>query len=306
MKSYFKVHPWKVIEEGFDPQYNEVAESVFAIGNGMMGQRANLEETYTGHTLQGTYVGGVYYPDKTRVGWWKNGYPEYFAKVINSTYWSGIVLKINNEEVKTICEVQDRVVVFSEETNKKINERINTFVKKLDQKNQSLDFYRRKRKASIRKAYDDNLLSKKAEFFAAWYFYKNLNFPIVSPDLEIREGSSKGWKPDLPYSKKDPSLPNVHVKSCRYWMLDFCGDYSWTIQYHDDTGYGKDHLFYGPNTDLVACVLLNNYMSPNGIIKAIVPWGIVKQHLDLPVKKSFQNDKRCIYYKNLLNTVRNK
>lgn len=99
MKSYFKVHPWKVIEEGFDPQYNEVAESVFAIGNGMMGQRANLEETYTGHTLQGTYVGGVYYPDKTRVGWWKNGYPEYFAKVINSTYWSGIVLKINNEEV---------------------------------------------------------------------------------------------------------------------------------------------------------------------------------------------------------------
>ena len=91
MKSYFKVHPWKVIEEGFDPQYNEVAESVFAIGNGMMGQRANLEETYSGHTLQGTYVGGVYYPDKTRVGWWKNGYPEYFAKVINSTYWSGIV-----------------------------------------------------------------------------------------------------------------------------------------------------------------------------------------------------------------------
>jgi maltose phosphorylase len=46
MKSYFKVHPWKVIEEGFDPQYNEVAESVFAIGNGMMGQRANLEETW--------------------------------------------------------------------------------------------------------------------------------------------------------------------------------------------------------------------------------------------------------------------
>jgi len=65
----FKPHPWKIIEEGFNPSMNEIAESVFSIGNGMMGQRANLEETYTGKTLQGTYVGGVYYPDKTRVGW---------------------------------------------------------------------------------------------------------------------------------------------------------------------------------------------------------------------------------------------
>ncbi|MFZ9970848.1 MAG: family 65 glycosyl hydrolase domain-containing protein, partial [Bacteroidia bacterium] len=28
--------------------------------------------------------------DKTRVGWWKNGYPEYFATVPNSTYWCGL------------------------------------------------------------------------------------------------------------------------------------------------------------------------------------------------------------------------
>jgi len=31
-------------------------ESIFALGNGMMGQRANFEETYSGDTLQGTYV----------------------------------------------------------------------------------------------------------------------------------------------------------------------------------------------------------------------------------------------------------
>ena len=72
MIDYFKAHPWKVIEEGFNPAMNEIAESVFSLGNGMMGQRGNLEETYSGHSLQGTYVGGVYYPDKTRVGWWKN------------------------------------------------------------------------------------------------------------------------------------------------------------------------------------------------------------------------------------------
>ncbi len=99
MIQYFKADPWKIIEDGFNPDMNEIAESIFSIGNGMMGQRANLEEDFTGKSLQGTYVGGVYYPDKTRVGWWKNGYPEYFAKVLNSTYWSGLNLFINGEIV---------------------------------------------------------------------------------------------------------------------------------------------------------------------------------------------------------------
>jgi len=99
MIQYFKADPWKIIEDGFNPEMNEIAESIFSIGNGMMGQRANLEEDFSGKTLQGTYIGGVYYPDKTRVGWWKNGYPEYFAKVLNSTYWSGLTLVINGEIV---------------------------------------------------------------------------------------------------------------------------------------------------------------------------------------------------------------
>ena len=62
-----------------------------------MGQRANFEEDYTGETLQGSYIAGVYYPDKTRVGWWKNGYPEYFAKVLNATNWIGLRLVFNGE-----------------------------------------------------------------------------------------------------------------------------------------------------------------------------------------------------------------
>ena len=99
MIDYFLADPWKIIEEGFNPTMNEISESVFSLGNGMMGQRGNLEETYSGHSLQGTYVGGVYYPDKTRVGWWKNGYPEYFSKVLNASYWSGLRIYIDNEEL---------------------------------------------------------------------------------------------------------------------------------------------------------------------------------------------------------------
>lgn len=99
MNPYLKHHEWCIIEEGFLPENTRASESLFSIGNGAMGQRANFEEKFSGSTLQGSYVGGVYYPDKTRVGWWKNGYPEYFAKVINSTNWIGIDVLINGDQL---------------------------------------------------------------------------------------------------------------------------------------------------------------------------------------------------------------
>ncbi|MBW4083842.1 glycoside hydrolase family 65 protein [Paenibacillus sp. S150] len=95
MKQYLKIDEWSIIEEAFDPQTQEISESVFSLGNGYMGGRANFEEQYSGYSLQGSYMAGVYYPDKTRVGWWKNGYPEYFAKVLNSTNWIGINIDID-------------------------------------------------------------------------------------------------------------------------------------------------------------------------------------------------------------------
>lgn len=97
MKDYIVQHEWKIIEDRFNPEYNQITESLMSLGNGKMGQRANYEETFTGRTLQGSYVAGVYYPDKTRVGWWKNGYPEYFAKVLNSVNWIGIIVEIKGE-----------------------------------------------------------------------------------------------------------------------------------------------------------------------------------------------------------------
>ena len=108
MKQYIKHHEWQIIEEGFDPHLNRISESLFSLGNGRMGQRANFEEEYSGETHLGSYVAGVYYPDKTRVGWWKNGYPEYFAKVLNAPSWIGIHLKIGKTSLDLAhCKVQD-------------------------------------------------------------------------------------------------------------------------------------------------------------------------------------------------------
>lgn len=108
MNNYLKHDEWCIVEEGFVPENARASESIFSLGNGSMGQRANFEEQYSGQSLQGSYVAGIYYPDKTRVGWWKNGYPEYFAKVINSTNWIGINVCVNNDSLDlATCKVSE-------------------------------------------------------------------------------------------------------------------------------------------------------------------------------------------------------
>jgi maltose phosphorylase len=98
-QDYIKPDNWSIIEEGFDLEQVKSSESLFSIGNGAMGQRANFEEYYSGKTFQGSYIAGIFYPDKTKVGWWKNGYPEYFAKVLNAPNWIGINIEINGENL---------------------------------------------------------------------------------------------------------------------------------------------------------------------------------------------------------------
>jgi len=116
-QDYIIPNAWSIIEEGFEKNRVKSSESLFSIGNGAMGQRANFEEFYSGDTFQGSYIAGVYYPDKTKVGWWKNGYPEYFAKVLNAPVWIGIDIEINGEQfdLNTCKEVKN----FRRELNMK-------------------------------------------------------------------------------------------------------------------------------------------------------------------------------------------
>ena len=115
-QDYIKPDNWSIIEEGFDIEQVKSSESLFSIGNGAMGQRANFEEFYSGNTFQGSYIAGIYYPDKTKVGWWKNGYPEYFAKVLNAPNWIGIIIEINGETLDlATCKVSN----FKRELNMK-------------------------------------------------------------------------------------------------------------------------------------------------------------------------------------------
>ncbi len=127
-QNYIIPNEWSIIERGFNGENITASESIFSIGNGSIGQRANFEEKYSGETFQGSYIGGIYYPDKTRVGWWKNGYPEYFAKVLNAPNWIGIYVKINGIELDlNSCKVSD----FERELNMKEGVLIRSFVAEL-------------------------------------------------------------------------------------------------------------------------------------------------------------------------------
>jgi len=132
-KRYLEIDPWKIIETEFDPQKVKSSESIFSLGNGAMGQRANFEEQYSGPSFQGSYIGGVYYPDKTKVGWWKNGYPEYFAKVLNAPSWIGIHIHINGIplDLYRCLEVQN----FKRELNMKTGIYTRSFEAQLDEQN---------------------------------------------------------------------------------------------------------------------------------------------------------------------------
>lgn len=91
------INEWKIIQDKIEFDENRLAESIMSLGNGYMGMRGNYEETYTNDSHRGSYIGGIWYPDKTRVGWWKNGYPNYFGKVPNSVNYIGIDVYVNGE-----------------------------------------------------------------------------------------------------------------------------------------------------------------------------------------------------------------
>ena len=57
---YFRVDPWRVIEEGFDPARSRVSESVFSLANETMGARGYFDEGGSVDSLHGAYLNGVY------------------------------------------------------------------------------------------------------------------------------------------------------------------------------------------------------------------------------------------------------
>ena len=85
-KYFIEAPQWQIIEEGFNPNYSMVCESVFSLGNEYMGLRGYFDEGYSGESLVGSYINGVYEREYLP----KNGYRgmlEFSEFMVNSVNW---------------------------------------------------------------------------------------------------------------------------------------------------------------------------------------------------------------------------
>ncbi|GAB6106468.1 glycoside hydrolase family 65 protein [Fusibacter bizertensis] len=92
---YFKIDPWKIIEEDFNPEYALVSESIFSLGNEYMGLRGYFDEDYSGNRLQGSYVNGIFETRKIP----KSGYRGMIDEtefMINSVDWTKVTIMCND------------------------------------------------------------------------------------------------------------------------------------------------------------------------------------------------------------------
>ena len=99
MKKYLKTDEWNIIEDQFHPDRQRMSESIFSLGNGRFGQRGYFEEPYSSDSYRGSFVAGITFLDKTRVGWWKNGFPPYYTRIPKVADWSRINLRLIDEEL---------------------------------------------------------------------------------------------------------------------------------------------------------------------------------------------------------------
>lgn len=157
MQRIFDIDSWEVVTHKLDKENKRLQESMTSIGNGYMGMRGFFEENYSGDTLQGIYIGGVWFPDKTRVGWWKNGYPKYFGKVINAVNF-----------IKTNVFINDKPIDLATDS-------IGDFTLRLDMKRSILsrEFMLEKDDAKLKVSIDRFVSAAQKELFVDAYQFEN-------------------------------------------------------------------------------------------------------------------------------------
>ncbi len=103
---YFKIKPWDILESGFDKDHSLICESIFSLGNEYMGVRGYFEEGFSGKTLIGSYINGVY--ERKYLG--KSGYKgiidstEFMINTVDFLYTriscNGIILDLNHSTIR--------------------------------------------------------------------------------------------------------------------------------------------------------------------------------------------------------------
>ena len=93
---YYRTNPWSIIEEGFNPDYCLVSESIFSLGNEYMGVRGYFDEGYSGERLIGSYFNGIYEIGEIEASAYK-GMIDKIEFIVNSVDWLYLRIEIDGE-----------------------------------------------------------------------------------------------------------------------------------------------------------------------------------------------------------------
>ena len=101
MQPKFPYEPWRVTEHGFSARDLRENESVFALGNGFIGLRGNLEEgCATGaETIQGSFLNGVFDSEPIVYGEKAYGYAKNHETICNVMDAKSLVLTADGERL---------------------------------------------------------------------------------------------------------------------------------------------------------------------------------------------------------------
>ncbi len=93
---YLLVHPWKMIEEGFHADRSQVSESLFSLANEHQGVRGFFDEGYSGESLIGVYLNGIYEERFTEPIAYK-GISNRLCFMVNTVNWLYTRLELDGE-----------------------------------------------------------------------------------------------------------------------------------------------------------------------------------------------------------------
>ena len=96
---YFRGDPWTIVEEGFDPGYQRVSESVFSVANEFMGVRGYFEEGYSGDHLLGSYFNHLYELMDIHHDQLFKGFVTQGAAMLNAVDWLYTRLWVDGEQL---------------------------------------------------------------------------------------------------------------------------------------------------------------------------------------------------------------
>ena len=96
---YLVVDPWKIVEDGFHSGKSRVSESLFSLSNEHMGVRGYFEEQYSGDTLIGCYLNGIYEEHFLAEPTTYKGISNRIAFMVNTVNWLHARIELDGESL---------------------------------------------------------------------------------------------------------------------------------------------------------------------------------------------------------------